>query len=90
MAKTKVRVLWVEMRWKPPLGPSLPGYLYRDAESTALDKRTPAQLRRTLGQPPMRSMGSCVGCGDRIFAATGPEWSRATIAACPACGRRPW
>ena len=51
MANTKVRVLWVEMRWKPPLGPSLPGYLYRDAESTALDKRTPAQLRRTLGQP---------------------------------------
>ena len=89
MAKRST-VKWEELRWKPPIGPTLPGYLYRDGESVALDERTPAQLRRIMRTPPIRSAGSCIGCGARIFGATGPEWSKATGAACPRCRRKGW
>ena len=91
MAKRKRAAVmwWQAMRWTPPFGPSLPGYLNRDDESVPLDERTSAQLRGRRGTPPLRSIGTCLPCGARVLGATEPEWSRAVKQPCPRCGR-PW
>ena len=86
MAK-RATAWWEALRWKPAYGPERPGYLYSDARSVPLDKRSRSQLRLAMGNPPLNSAGSCVSCGARIYAATEPEWKIAVKQPCPRCGR---